>query len=240
MPDWLQRTGMLLGEGGLCALRRAKVAVFGLGGVGGHAAEALARSGVMSIDLFDFDTVAETNLNRQLCALNSTLGGYKTEVIKNRLLDISPQIKIGCHNVFYSGENAAEFPLTGYDYILDAIDSVPSKLELIKNAKRCGTPIISSMGMGNRLDPTALRIGNVYATSKCPLAREMRRQLRKIGIDSLNVVYSLEDPLKPVSEAEEGAKKRNPPGSTAFVPASAGLAMAYKAVSDIVSANKAN
>lgn len=223
--DELQRLAMVIGEEKINKLRDCRVAVFGVGGVGGHLCEALARSGVGHIDIFDNDVVSPSNLNRQIIALHSTVGQKKVDVMRKRLLDINPELDIKAHDVFYSAENADLFPLTEYDYIADAIDSLPSKLELIRRAKESGTEIISSMGTGNKLDPSRLEISDISKTEYCPLAKSVRISLRKMGINHLTVVFSKEEPIKTGERT---------PGSTAFVPAAAGLLMASKIIRDVV------
>ncbi|MBQ8207721.1 MAG: tRNA threonylcarbamoyladenosine dehydratase [Clostridia bacterium] len=221
----LSRLAMIIGEDNIEKLKNSHVAVFGVGGVGGHLCEALVRSGIGHIDIFDNDIVSPSNLNRQIIALHSTIGQKKVDVMKARLLDINPELDIKTHAVFYSKDNAEEFPLTDYDYIADAIDSVPSKLELIKRATGCGTPIISSMGTGNKLDPSKLELSDISKTEYCPLAKTVRVALRKMGINHLPVVFSKEEPKK---------TGQRTPGSTAFVPASAGLLIASKIIRDII------
>lgn len=219
---------MMLGSEPLKRLASARVAVFGVGGVGGHAAEALARSGVGAIDLIDKDTVEETNRNRQAVALCSTIGLLKTEVMKERILDINPECRVTCHNIFYLPENAEQFDLSVYDFILDAIDTVSAKLCLAVFAGQCGVPLIASMGTGNRMDPSKLTVTDISETSGDPLARNVRRELRKRGIDHLPVVFSLEPPVKAVDPLT--GEHTFTPGSSAFVPAAAGLLMASYAV----------
>ena len=222
------RTARVLGENAIERFTRARVAVFGVGGVGGYVCEALARAGVGQIDLFDSDTVSLSNINRQIIALHSTVGRLKTEVMRERILDINPDCRVITHNVFYLPENADAFPLDGYDYIADAIDTVSAKLELIVRAKAAGVPIISSMGTGNKLDPSRLCITDLAKTSGCPLARVMRRELKARGITHLPVVFSDEPTATPPEDAPDvtDAHKRTPPGSLPFVPPVAGLLMA--------------
>ena len=228
------RTELLLGETALKRLSQARVAIFGVGGVGGYVCEALVRSGIGAFDLTDNDTVSLTNLNRQIIALHSTIGKSKVEVMKNRMLDINPQADIRIHSCFFLPENAADFPFDEYDYIVDAVDTVTAKIELILQAKSHNVPIISCMGTGNKLDPSQLRVADIYETKVCPLAKVMRHELRKRGVPSLKVVYSEEIPLTPaVSQEETG--KRSVPGSTAFVPPSAGLLIASEVVKDLIS-----
>ena len=228
------RTELLLGETALKRLSQARVAIFGVGGVGGYVCEALVRSGIGAFDLTDNDTVSLTNLNRQIIALHSTIGKSKVEVMKDRMLDINPQADIRIHSCFFLPENAADFPFDEYDYIVDAVDTVTAKIELILQAKSHNVPIISCMGTGNKLDPSQLRVADIYETKVCPLAKVMRHELRKRGVPSLKVVYSEEIPLTPaVSQEETG--KRSVPGSTAFVPPSAGLLIASEVVKDLIS-----
>lgn len=223
--DELQRLAMVIGEDKINKLKDCHVAVFGVGGVGGHLCEALARSGVGHIDIFDNDVVSPSNLNRQIIALHSTIGQKKVDVMRERLLDINPELDIKAYDVFYSADNADLFPLEKYDYIADAIDSLPSKLELIRRAKECGMEIISSMGTGNKLDPSKLEISDISKTEYCPLAKSVRISLRKMGINHLTVVFSKEEPIKTGERT---------PGSTAFVPAAAGLLMASKIIRDVI------
>ncbi len=211
-------------------LKASHVAVFGVGGVGGFAAEALVRSGVGHIDLIDNDTVSLTNLNRQIIALHSTIGRYKTEVARERFLDISPELDINIYNIFYTPETSGQFDFTKYDYIIDAIDSVTGKIELVMQAKKAGTEIICSMGAGNKLHPELFEITDLYKTSVCPLARVMRTELKKRGVKKLKVVYSKEPPIKPLASDEDPGERRSIPGSTAFVPSAAGLILAGEVV----------
>ena len=208
----------------------SRVIVFGIGGVGGHAAEALARAGVGSIDLVDDDVVSVSNLNRQAVALTSTLGKPKVEVMRDRILDINPDCKARAIRAFYSSDNKDEFDLAEYDYVIDAIDSVSSKLLLIEKANAARVKIISSMGAGNKLDPTRFEVADIYKTSVCPLARVLRSELRKRHIDSLKVVYSKEEPMRAVASEEEG---RHAPGSVPFVPSVVGLIIAGEVIKDI-------
>lgn len=241
------RTERLLGAEAMERLYRARVAVFGIGGVGGFAAEALARSGVGTLDLIDSDTVCESNLNRQIIAAHSTLGRYKTEVMRERILDINPDAAVHVHNCFFLPENAADFPFEEYDYVVDAVDTVTAKLELIMRAKEQGTPVISCMGAGNKLDPTKFQVSDIYKTQVCPLAKVMRRELKKRGVKSLKVVYSEELPIMPGDAPQEEVRvaeiggvsqpitRRSTPGSIAFVPSVAGLILAGEVIKDIVS-----
>ena len=232
----LSRTRLLLGDEGMEKLKNARVAVFGIGGVGGYAVEALARSGVGALDLIDDDVVAPSNLNRQIIALQLTVGMPKVDVAAARIADINPECIVRTYRTFYAPDTAGQFDFSQYDYIIDAIDTVTGKIALIMQAQAAGTPIISSMGAGNKLDPTAFEVADIYKTSVCPLARVMRRELKKRGVKRLKVVYSREEALTPVGEIEDDAvhKKRATPGSVAFVPAVAGLILAGEVVKDIV------
>ena len=234
MSDKFMRTEMLLGAENMKKLKSAHVAVFGLGGVGGHVCEALARCGIENFTLFDNDKVASSNLNRQIIATVDTLGMDKTEAMKNRILSINPSAEVVCHNVFYLPENADNFPFSGIDYIVDAIDTVSAKIELVLRAKELGIPIISSMGTGNKLNPTELKVADIYKTSVCPLARTMRYELKKRGIKKLKVVYSEEKPLKPLFETDTENQRRQAPGSTSFVPSVAGLIIASEVIKDLI------
>ena len=234
MDQAFSRTALLLGAEAMEKLRSSRVIVFGLGGVGGHACEALVRSGIGAIDLVDDDQVAVSNLNRQLFATRSTLGMDKVEAAKARLLDINPELRVTTHKCFFLPETADRFDFTQYDYIVDAIDTVTAKLCLAEAAYRAGTPIISSMGAGNKLDPTAFEAADINKTSVCPLARIMRKELRKRGVKKLKVVYSREDALTPLEAAEPDREgRRSVPGSTAFVPSVAGLILAGEVVKDL-------
>lgn len=231
MIDQLSRTRLLLGEDALTRLRNARVAVFGVGGVGGYVVEALARSGVGTLDLIDNDTVSLTNLNRQIIATHSTVGRLKVEVAKERIQDIDPTIHVNTYTTFYLPDTADQFDFTQYDYVVDAIDTVSGKLGLIQQAQAAGVPILSCMGTGNKLDPTQLEVADISQTSVCPLARVMRQECRKRGIKKLKVVYSKEPPIVPKGDsAEEGLSRRAIPGSTAFVPSAAGLIIAGEVV----------
>lgn len=236
MADQYSRTRLLLGEDGVSKLRNARVAVFGLGGVGGYTAEALARSGIGRLDLIDNDVINLTNLNRQILALHSTIGQPKVEVAKARILDIDPTIQVITHQTFYLPETAEQFDFSQYDYVVDAIDTVTGKLALIAQAKAAGVPIISCMGTGNKLDPTAFRVADISKTSGCALARIMRKECAKRGLTDIKVVFSQELPAEAqaVSEPQpEGSTRRSTPGSTAFVPAVAGLIMAGEVIMDL-------
>lgn len=230
MSDQFSRTELLLGGAAMEKLKNSHVAVFGVGGVGGFAAEALVRSGVGHIDLIDNDTVSLTNLNRQIIALHSTVGKYKTEVARERFLDINPDLDVSIYNVFYTPETSGQFDFTKYDFVIDAIDSVTGKIELVMQADKAGVPMISSMGAGNKLHPELFEIADIYKTSVCPLARVMRTELKKRGIKKLTVVYSKEPPLKPLESDEDKGARRSIPGSTAFVPSAAGLILAGEVI----------
>lgn len=237
---------MLLGEAGMERLARARVAVFGLGGVGGHAAEALARSGVGALDLVDHDRVSPSNLNRQLFAAHSTLGQYKVDAARARLADVAPAAVVRTYPVFFTPQTAGEFDFAQYDYVIDAIDTVTGKLALAEQSHAAGVPIISAMGAGNKLDPTAFRVADIYDTSVCHLARIMRKELRRRGIDHLKVVYSTEPALSPPEPSGEtplsgaDASRCPIPGSTAFVPAVAGLILAGEVVKDLAGVGGGN
>ncbi len=234
MNDSFSRTALLLGDEALSRLKNVRVAVFGVGGVGGYAVEALARSGVGALDLIDNDTVAQSNINRQIIALNSTVGQFKADVAAKRVLDINPECKVRAVKVFYMPESADKFDFTQYDYIIDAIDTVKCKLALARQAQDAGTPIISCMGAGNKLDPTSFEVADIYDTSICPLARIMRKECRARGIRHLKVVYSKEMPVRPVKKCEEQTVRRDTPGSVSFVPSVAGLILAGEVVKDLI------
>lgn len=225
-----ERTELLLGNKATEKLKNAHVAVFGIGGVGGYVVEALARSGVGEIDVIDKDTVSVSNINRQIIALHSTVGMAKTEAVKKRALDINPNIKINTFDVFYLPETADMFDFSKYDYVVDAIDTVKGKIEIIVQADKANVNVISSMGAGNKLDPTRFEVDDIYKTSVCPLARVMRRELKARGIKKLKVVYSKEEAVKVQSSGSE----RPVPGSVAFVPSVAGLIIAGEVIKDLV------
>lgn len=229
----MQRTEMLLGYDGVENLKNSKVAVFGVGGVGGYTAEALARSGVGSIDLYDSDRVSLSNINRQIAALHSTVGKYKADVIKERILDINGCAEVNAYKVFYLPENADDYPLDKYDYVVDAIDTVSAKIELICRCDRMGVPIISAMGAGNKLDPTAFKVADIYSTKMCPLAKVMRRELKSRDIKSLKVVYSEEKAKKPEIQLYDSENNKPVPGSVSFVPSVAGLIIAGEVIKDL-------
>lgn len=233
------RTKMLLGADTMEKLKNAHIAVFGVGGVGGYVVEALARSGVGKFDLIDNDTVAVSNLNRQIIATHSSIGKYKVDVMKERILDINPNAEVMVHKCFFLPENSGEFDFSKYTYIVDAIDTVTAKIELIMKATKAGVPIISSMGTGNKLDPTRLEVTDIYKTETCPLARVMRAELKKRGIKKLKVVYSKEQPIKQQKNEEHQITSLNQgrikdvPGSVAFVPSVAGLIIAGQVIKDV-------
>ncbi|MBQ8514465.1 MAG: tRNA threonylcarbamoyladenosine dehydratase [Ruminococcus sp.] len=233
------RTEMLIGEEAMEKLRGSRVAVFGVGGVGGYVVEALARGGVGTLDVIDNDTVAVTNLNRQIIATHQTLGQLKTEAAKERILQINPECKVYTHNTFYTPETAGEFDFSQYDYIVDAIDTVTGKISLAEQAAAAGTPIISSMGTGNKMDPTAFKVSDIYKTSVCPLAKVMRYELKRRGIKKLKVVYSQEQPLQHQGRSEEQSEfRRLIPASNSFVPPVAGLILAGEVIKDLIGYNR--
>lgn len=248
MLNQFSRTQLLLGQDGMDRLANARVAVFGVGGVGGFTVEALARSGVGAIDLIDDDKVCLTNINRQIIALRSTVGKYKVDVAAERLRDINQNIQVNTYKTFYMPDTAHQFDFSQYDYVVDAIDTITGKLELVMQAHKAGTPIICSMGAGNKLDPTAFRVADIYKTSVDPLARVMRHELRKRGIKKLKVVYSEEPPMHPVDDmasscrtncicppgaARKCTERRDIPGSNAFVPSVVGLIIAGEVIKDL-------
>ena len=235
MEGQFSRTEILIGKTGVKRLSDSRVAIFGIGGVGGYAAEALARSGVGALDLFDSDKVSLTNLNRQIYALYSTIGRYKVDVAKERILDINPECRVNIYKVFYLPENSDQFDLSVYDYIIDAVDTVTAKIELIVRAQECGTLVISAMGAGNKLDASAFEVSDIYETSVCPLARVMRRELKNRGVKKLKVVYSKEKPVETYCAEAGGAGKgrKSVPGSISFVPAAAGLILAGEVIKDL-------
>lgn len=245
MLDRFSRTQLVFGKEAMDRLKGSRVAVFGVGGVGGYTVEALARSGVGAIDIIDDDKVCLTNINRQIIATGKTVGKYKVDVAKERIEEINPDCKVTAFRTFYMPETADQFDFTQYDYVVDAIDTVTGKIALIENAKKAGTPIISSMGAGNKVDPTAFEVADIYKTSVCPIARVMRYELKRRGIKKLKVVYSKEKPIPPIDDedpngengclsmADKVAGKRQVPGSTAFVPSVAGLIIAGEVIKDI-------
>lgn len=229
--EWI-RLGMLLGDAAIERLQNSSVAVFGVGGVGGYAAEAFARSGIGKIELIDRDVVSRSNINRQIIALQSTVGRPKVEVMKERMLDINPELDVRTRHCFYLPENAAEFDFSSYDYVIDAVDTVTAKLSIIQRAKEAKVPVISSMGAGNKLDPSGFMVADISKTSVCPLAKVMRRELKALGIQNVKVVYSKEVPRKLFYEASEEGR-RLVPGSAVFVPAAAGLVLAGEVIRDL-------
>ena len=240
MKEELIRTELLLGAQALEKLQNSRVCVFGVGGVGGYVVEALARSGVGAIDVVDDDQVATSNINRQIIALHSTVGKDKVEVIRDRILDINPDCKVTCHKCFYLPETSSQFEFEKYDYVVDAIDTVTAKIDIIMKCTELGIPVLSSMGTGNKLDPTKVEVTDIYKTETDPLAKVMRKELKKRGIKKLKVVYSSEEPIKPDHELVQaeleasGSAKRTIPGSTAFVPPVAGLTIAREVVMDLI------
>ena len=249
MLNQFSRTELLLGHEAMEKLANSRVAVFGIGGVGGYTVEALARSGVGALDLIDDDRVCLTNINRQIMALRTTVGKYKVDVAEERIHAINPNCVVTTHKCFYLPETKDQFDFSRYDYVVDAIDTVSGKLSLVEQAKAVGTPIICAMGAGNKLDPTAFRVADIYETSVCPLSRVMRVQCRKRGIKSLKVVYSQEKPLRPMDDGtiscrnhcvcppgttRKCTERRDIPGSTAFVPPVVGLIIAGEVIKDLV------
>ena len=232
MINQFSRTELLIGKEGLEKLSKSRVAVFGIGGVGGYVVEALVRSGVGAIDLIDNDTVALTNLNRQIIATHKTLGQYKVGAAEERALDINPDVKITKYKTFYTPETADEIDFSKYDYVVDAIDTVVGKLEIIKRAKMSGIPVISSMGAGNKMNPELFEVADISKTSVCPLAKVIRQELKKQGIKGVKVVYSKEIPIKPQLSKEKSVKQI--PGSNAFVPSVAGLIIAGEVIKDLI------
>ena len=248
MLTQFSRTELLLGKEAMERLSNARVAVFGIGGVGGYVCEALVRSGIGTFDLIDDDKVCLTNLNRQIIATRKTVGKYKTEVMKERILDINPKAVVNIHNCFFLPENADEFPFEKYDYVVDAVDTVTAKIAIIMKAKEKNVPVISSMGAGNKLDASMFRVADIYKTKVCPLAKVMRRELKKRGVKKLKVVYSEELPTRPLEDMSiscrnhcicpPGAQhkcteRRDIPGSVAFVPSVAGLIIAGEVIKDL-------
>ena len=248
MLNQFSRTELLLGKEAMDKLQNSRVAVFGIGGVGGYVCEALVRSGVYHFDLIDDDQVCLTNLNRQIIATRKTVGQYKVDVMRERILEINPDADVSVHKCFFLPENADEFPFEEYDYVVDAVDTVTAKIELVMKAQEKGVPIISSMGAGNKLDPSAFKVADIYKTRVDPLARVMRREMKKRGVKKLKVVYSEEDPKRPIEDmavscrnnciCPPGAQhkcteRRDIPGSTAFVPSVAGLIIAGEVIKDL-------
>jgi len=241
MSDKFSRTQMLFGESAMQKLKNSRVAVFGIGGVGGYAVEVLARSGVGYLDLIDNDKVSITNINRQIYATTKTIGKYKVNVAKKRILEINPDVIVNVHKIFFLPETANQIDFTKFDYIIDAIDTISGKIELVLKAKEYNIPIISSMGAGNKVSPTMFQVGDIYETKICPIAKVMRRELKKRGIERLKIVYSTEPVIKPVGQTVnefEITKKRQTPGSVAFVPPVAGLILAGEVVKDLINYKK--
>lgn len=248
---WCSRTEILLGAENVGKLAGATVAVFGIGGVGGFAAEALARSGIGHLELIDHDTVSVSNINRQIVALHSTVGKYKVDVMKDRILDINPEIEVVAHKCFYLPQTAKQFDFSKYDYVVDCIDTVTGKLQLVEATKAAGVPIICSMGAGNKLNPTAFEVADISKTSVCPLAKVMRRELKKRNIKNVKVVYSKEEPveskvkepenhpdMQDENENSNGGRRKSIPGSCAFVPSVAGLILAGEVIKDLTIGEK--
>ena len=228
MAEQFSRTQLLFGKDNMEKLKNSRVAIFGIGGVGGHAVEALARSGVGTLDLIDNDKVCISNINRQMVATFSTIGRYKVDVAKEKILDVNPEAIINTYKTFYMPETKDQFDFNNYDYVVDAIDTVTGKIQLVMQAKEAGVPIISSMGAGNKINPAQFEVADIYKTSVCPLAKVMRRELKKRGVKKLKVVYSKEQALTPTEVIEENG--RHLPGSTAFVPSVAGLIIAGEVI----------
>ena len=236
MENQFSRTERLLGKENMEKLAAARVCIFGIGGVGGYVAEALARSGVGHLELVDNDVICLSNLNRQIIATHETLGRYKADVMKERILSINPTAEVTVYKCFYLPETRAQFDFTNYDYVVDAIDTVAGKIALVLQAEESGTPVISSMGAGNKLDPAAFQVADIYQTSVCPLAKVMRRELKRRGVKKLKVVYSKEQPVAVQNDEESllSSPRRSIPGSIAFVPSVAGLIIAGEVVKDLV------
>lgn len=252
MLNQFSRTQLLLGQDNMEKLAKKRVAVFGVGGVGGYVCEALVRSGIGAFDLIDDDKVCLTNLNRQIIATRKTVGKYKAEVMKDRMLEINPDVDVRIHKCFFLPENADEFPFNEYDYVIDAVDTVTAKIELVMKCQAEGIPIMSSMGAGNKLDASAFKVADIYKTKMCPLAKVMRRELKKRGVKKLKVVYSEEKPIRPIEDMSiscrthcicpPGAQhkcteRRDIPGSVAFVPSVAGLIIASEVIKDLSAGN---
>lgn len=234
MINQFSRTELLYGKAAIEKLGKSRVAVFGIGGVGGYTVEALVRSGIGALDIIDNDVVSLTNINRQIIATHKTMGMNKVDAAEERMLSINPQLQLKKYNVFFTPQNSADFDFTAYDYVVDAIDTVTGKIELVMQAQKAGVPIISSMGAGNKRNAAVLEVADIYATSVCPLARVMRTELKKRNVKKLKVVYSKELPIKPVCQSEESpGERRSIPGSTAFVPSAAGLIIAGEIINDL-------
>ncbi len=240
MENQFERTELLLGKDGIKKLAASRAAVFGIGGVGGYAAEALARAGIGAIDLIDSDKVSVSNINRQIIATHKTVGKYKVDVMAERMAEINPNIKVRAFRTFYLPETEEEFDFKNYDYIIDAVDTVTAKIALVVNANKANTPIISSMGAGNKLDPAAFEVADIYETSVCPLAKVMRYELRRRGIKKLKVVYSKEKPINPIGSLKGSVSsdlRKAVPGSVSFVPSVAGLIIAGEVIKDLLGLN---
>ncbi len=234
MLNQFSRTTLIYGEEAMQKLASARVAVFGIGGVGGYVTEALARSGIGALDLIDDDKVCLTNINRQIIATHKTIGRYKVDAAEERVHDINPDCEVRAYRTFFLPETQDMFDFHDYDYVVDAIDTVTGKLAIIEKAKEAGVPVISAMGAGNKVQASMFEVADIYQTSECPLAKVMRHECRKRGIESLKVVYSREKPVKPLEAEEEGNGRREIPGSTAFAPSVAGLIMAGEVINDLV------
>lgn len=232
--EWLSRTELLFGADKVAALKNKRVIVFGVGGVGGYVCEALCRSGVGHIDIVDNDTVSVSNINRQIIALSSTVGQNKVDVMEQRMKDINPEIEVTAFNTFYTPDTEGEIDLSGYDYIIDAIDTVSGKISLAVRAEALGIRIISSMGAGNKTDPTAFKVADIYKTAVCPLARAMRTELKKRNVKSLKVVYSEEKAITPDYPDEMKGERKLPPASCAFIPSVVGLIIASEVLKDLI------
>ncbi len=235
MSEQFLRTELLIGKDGVQKLLQARVAVFGVGGVGGYTVEALARSGVGAIDLIDNDKVVMSNINRQIIATYKTLGKYKVDAAEERILDINPEAKVNKYKLFFTPQTSDQIDFTQYDYVVDAIDTVVGKLEIIEKAKKAGVPVISSMGAGNKMHPELFEVADISKTSVCPLAKVIRQELKKRSIKKVKVVYSKEFPIKPIRIADEASSKRQTPGSNSFVPSVAGLIIASEVIRDLIS-----
>ena len=249
MLNQFSRTELLIGTKALEKLQKSRVAVFGIGGVGGYVCEALCRAGVGHFDLIDDDRICLTNLNRQIIATRNTIGKYKADVMKDRMLDINPKVDVVIHKTFFMPDTADQFPFTTYDYVVDAVDTVTAKIELVMQCRKLNVPIISCMGAGNKLDPTKLKVADIYKTKMCPLAKVMRYELKRRGVKHLKVVYSEEQPIKPLDDIENSCRtncicppgtvrkctvRRDIPGSTSFVPPVAGMIIASEIVRDLI------
>lgn len=232
MDNIFSRCELLIGKNNMIKIQKSKIAIFGLGGVGGYVFEALVRTGAEHIDIYDSDVIDETNINRQILADINTIGKYKTDIAKERALQINPNVKINCYNIFFSPNNSKDFDFSKYDYIIDAIDTVTSKIELIVKSNEKNVPIISCLGTGNKLEPTMIEVSDIYKTSVCPLAKVLRYELKKREIKKLKVVYSKETPIKPQEQLSENG--RHSPASCIFVPATAGMVIASEVIKDII------